>query len=73
MIRQISVWHDIHSLTGVGTLSCGVLSKFGNLTNPDHNNSFLVLIFCFMRWARHVACKGEGRKVYRVFVGKPEG
>jgi hypothetical protein len=26
-----------------------------------------------MRWAGHVACMGEGTKVYRVFVGKPEG
>jgi hypothetical protein len=26
-----------------------------------------------MRWAEHVACMGEGRNVYRVLVGKPEG
>ena len=26
-----------------------------------------------MRWAGHVACMGEGRDVYRVSVGKPEG
>jgi hypothetical protein len=26
-----------------------------------------------MRWAGHVARKGEGRKVNRVLVGKPEG
>jgi hypothetical protein len=26
-----------------------------------------------MRWAGHVARVGEGRKVYRVFVGRPEG
>jgi hypothetical protein len=26
-----------------------------------------------MRWAGYVACMGEGRNVYRVFVGKPEG
>jgi hypothetical protein len=26
-----------------------------------------------MRWAGHVACVGEGRDVYRVLVGKPEG
>jgi hypothetical protein len=23
--------------------------------------------------AKHVACMGEGRGVYRVFVGRPEG
>jgi hypothetical protein len=26
-----------------------------------------------MRWAEHVACMIEERKVYRVLVGKPEG
>ena len=26
-----------------------------------------------MRWAGHVARMGEGRDVYRVMVGKPEG
>jgi hypothetical protein len=26
-----------------------------------------------MRWARHVARMGEGRGVYRVLVGRPEG
>jgi hypothetical protein len=26
-----------------------------------------------MRWAGHVLCMGEGRGVYRVLVGRPEG
>jgi hypothetical protein len=26
-----------------------------------------------IRWAEHVALTGEGRGVYRVLVGKPEG
>jgi hypothetical protein len=26
-----------------------------------------------MRWVGHVACMGEGRNVYKVLVGKPEG
>jgi hypothetical protein len=26
-----------------------------------------------MRWAGHVARMGEGRNLYRVLVGKPEG
>jgi hypothetical protein len=26
-----------------------------------------------MRWAEHVARMGEGRDIYRVLVGKPEG
>jgi hypothetical protein len=25
-----------------------------------------------MRWAGHVACMGDDRKVYKVLVGKPE-
>jgi hypothetical protein len=25
-----------------------------------------------IRWARHVACMGEGRDAYRVLVGRPE-
>jgi len=26
-----------------------------------------------MRWAGHVMCMGEGRRVYRVLMGKPGG
>jgi len=26
-----------------------------------------------MRWVWHVVCVGEGRGIYRVLVGKPEG
>jgi hypothetical protein len=26
-----------------------------------------------MRWAEHVACMGEERKMYRFFMGKLEG
>jgi hypothetical protein len=26
-----------------------------------------------MRWAGHVASRGEGRNTYRILVGKPEG
>jgi hypothetical protein len=26
-----------------------------------------------MRWAGHVALKGEGRGAYRILVGRPEG
>ena len=26
-----------------------------------------------MRWARHVACMEEGRAIYKVLMGKPEG
>jgi len=26
-----------------------------------------------MRWAEHVACMGDRRSAYRVFVGRPDG
>jgi hypothetical protein len=26
-----------------------------------------------MRWVEHVACMGEGKNIYGVLVGKPEG
>jgi hypothetical protein len=26
-----------------------------------------------MRWAGHVACTGEGRKLYKILLGRPEG
>jgi hypothetical protein len=26
-----------------------------------------------MKWAGHVACMGEGRKVYRILMGMPKG
>jgi hypothetical protein len=26
-----------------------------------------------MRWMGHISCRGEGRGMYRVLVGKPEG
>ena len=36
-------------------------------------NIVLVVKSRRMRWARHVACMGEERGVYRVLVGKLEG
>jgi len=36
-------------------------------------NIFRVIKSRRMRWAEHVAYMGEGRDVYRVLVGKPEG
>jgi hypothetical protein len=44
----------------------------------DNSNIFLSIIIRQiksrrMRWAGHVARMGEGRNVYRVLVGKPEG
>ena len=36
-------------------------------------NIFWVIKSRRMRWPRHVARVGEGRDIYRVMVGKPEG
>ena len=36
-------------------------------------NIVLVIKSRRMRWAGHVVCMGEGRGVYRVFVGKTDG
>jgi len=37
-------------------------------------SSFICSQYSFkIRWAGHVARMGEGRGVYRVLVGKPEG
>ena len=36
-------------------------------------NTVRVITSRRMRWAEHVARMGEGRGVYRVLVGKPEG
>ena len=37
------------------------------------HNIVRVIKFRRMRWAGHLAHMGEGRGVYRVLVGKPEG
>jgi len=44
--------------------------ELNNLFSPDIGR---VIKSRRMRWAGHVARKGEGRGVYRVLVGKPEG
>jgi hypothetical protein len=36
-------------------------------------NIIMVIKSRMMRWARHVACMGETRYIFRVVVGKPEG
>jgi hypothetical protein len=36
-------------------------------------NNFTVIKSRRMRWAEHVARRGEGRGVYRVLIGRPEG
>jgi hypothetical protein len=58
------------------------------LTMPDHDISYLLFVLitktmiCHeepiiksrrVRWAEHVAQRGDKRKAYRILVGKPEG
>ena len=49
------------------------------ITNEEHSdlyslpNIVRVVKSRRMRWAGHVARMGEGRRVHRVLVGKPEG
>jgi len=56
-----------------------VTGKWRKLHNGGLNDLYCSHIFIRliksrrMRWAGHVARLGEGRGVYRVLVGKPEG
>ena len=56
-----------------------VTGKWRKLHNEEINdlytssNIIRVIKLRRMRWAEHVARMGEGRGVYRVLVGKPEG
>jgi hypothetical protein len=49
--------------------------KLHNEVLNDHYSSYHIVrvINVRMRWAGQVACMGERRAVYRVFVGKHEG
>jgi hypothetical protein len=56
-----------------------VTGEWGKLRNEGLNdpisstNIVRVIKFRRMNWAGHVARMGEGKGVYRVLVGKPEG
>ena len=56
-----------------------VTGEWRKLHNEELNdlcsspNIFRMIKSRIMRWAGHVARMGEGRDVYRVLVGKPEG
>jgi hypothetical protein len=56
-----------------------VTQEWINLHNEELNDMYSsptilrVMKSRRMRWAGHVAYMGEGRGVYRVLVGKPEG
>ena len=56
-----------------------VTGEWRKLHNEELNNLYSspnivqVIKSRRMRWAGHVVCMGEGRGVYRVLMGKPEG
>jgi hypothetical protein len=56
-----------------------VMEEWRKLHNEELNDLYTLPILVRvinsrrMRWAAHVARMGEGRVVYRVLVGKPEG
>jgi hypothetical protein len=56
-----------------------VTGEWRKLHNAEHHNLYLSpdiirqIKSRRMRWPGHVARMGEGRNVYRVLVGKPEG
>jgi hypothetical protein len=62
-----------------GPKSDEVTGKWRKLHNDELNDLYSLLPIVRviksrrMRWARHVARMGDGRGVYMVLVGKPEG
>jgi len=61
-----------------GTKRGEVTREWRKLHNEELNDLYsspniVWVIKLRMRWARHIACMGERRGVYRVLVGKPEG
>jgi hypothetical protein len=52
-----------------------VTGVWKKLHNEKLNNLYSLQIIKSrrMRWAGGVACMGEKRNAYRIFVGKPEG
>jgi hypothetical protein len=55
-----------------------VTGEWIKLHNEELNGLYslpniVLVIKSRMRWVGHVACMGEGRGVYRLLVGKPEG
>jgi hypothetical protein len=54
-----------------------VTNEWRKLHNEEHNVLYsspnIVRVIKQRRWAGNVARMGEGRGVYRVLVGKPEG
>jgi len=77
--RRLSVFENRVLKRVFGPNRDGVTGEWRKLHNEELNdlysspNTVRVIKSRRMRWAGHVAHVGEGRGVYRVLVGKPEG
>jgi len=77
--RKVRVFEDMVLMRIFGPRRDEVTGEWRRLHNEELNdlysspNIMRVIKSIRMRWAGHVALSGEGRGVYRVFVGKPEG
>jgi len=76
--RKLRVFENMVLRRIFGPRSDEVTGEWRRLYNEELNdlyslpNIVRVIKWRRMRWAGHVARMGEERKVYRVFVGKPE-
>jgi hypothetical protein len=76
--RRLKVFENRVLRTIFGPKRDKVRGEWRKLHNEELNDLYLPNIVQVvksrrMRWARHVACMGEGRGVHRVLVGKREG
>ena len=77
--RKLSVFENMVLRRIFGPRRDEVTGEWRRLHNKELNdlysspNIVRVIKSIRMRWAGHVARMGEGRGVYRVLVGKPEG
>ena len=77
--RRLRVFENRVLMKIFGTRRDGVTGEWRKVHNEELNdlccspNIVRVVKSRRMRWAGHVARIGEGRGMYRVLVGKPEG
>jgi hypothetical protein len=77
--RKLRVFENVLLMRIFGPRREEVTGEWRRLHNEELNDLYSspsivwVIKSRRMRWAGHVACMGEERGVYRVFVGKPKG
>ena len=70
---------NVYYILGVFVPKWNEVTEWRNLHNDELNDSYClpnivwVIKSRTMRWEGHLTRMGEGRGVYRVLVGKPEG